>query len=67
MNNEYLAYGVTNICCIFGRRLAYGNSPEITFAISGVYPNNLPKNEVNSIFLPNYLAMSAFCCNFAAE
>ena len=21
MNNEYLAYGVTNICCTFGRRI----------------------------------------------
>ena len=42
-----------NFCSNFGRRLAsltLRNSPEITFAISGVYPNNLPKNEINSIF-----------------
>ena len=58
---------MSNIYYTFGRRLAsltLRNSPEITFAISGVYPNNLPKNEINSIFLLNYLAMSAFCSNF---
>ena len=54
-----LAYVIffTNICCNFGRRLGFANSPEFTFALSCKQQSLAAKTQIMQAFL-NFLRLN---------
>ena len=60
---------ISKICSTFGRRLAYGNSPESTFAKRSELQINRKKSLIHASiirFFAIYLVLQIFCSTFVA-